>query len=60
MDWLEQPAIKWFVPLPLLALLAPIIWRFFRGTWRTLDEEALVFRRGLAARGQLDYRRSPR
>jgi membrane protease YdiL (CAAX protease family) len=56
MEWLEQPAIKWFVPLPVLALVAPIVWRFFRATWRTLDEEALDFRRELAARGQLDYR----
>jgi membrane protease YdiL (CAAX protease family) len=56
MEWLQQPALKWFAPLPLLAVLAPVIWVFFRATWRTLDQEALVFRRELAARGQLDYR----
>ena len=56
MGWLELPGVKWFLPLPILALLAPIVWRFFRGTWRALDEEALDFRRQLAARDQLDYR----
>jgi membrane protease YdiL (CAAX protease family) len=56
MGWLEQPGVKWFLPLPILALLAPIVWRFFRGTWRTLDEAALAFRGELAARNQVDYR----
>jgi membrane protease YdiL (CAAX protease family) len=56
MGWLEQPGVKWFLPLPILALLGPVIWRFFRGTWRTLDEEALAFRRELAARNQIDHR----
>jgi membrane protease YdiL (CAAX protease family) len=56
MAWLEQPGIKWFVPFPILALVAPVIWWFFRRTWRTLDEEALAFRTRLAARGETDYR----
>jgi len=56
MRWLELPAVKWAIPLPLLLIVAPIIWRVFRGTWRQLDAEALDWRRQLADRGQVDYR----
>jgi hypothetical protein len=56
MQWLEQPYIKWAVPLPLLVAVAPIIWAFFRRTWRELDEEAFEYRRALHARGEIDYR----
>ncbi len=56
MHWLELPAVKWATPLPLLAIIAPIVWWFFRGTWRELDAEALALRRDLAARGEVDYR----
>jgi len=56
MQWLELPQIKWAVPIPLLALLAPVVWLFFRGTWRQLDNEALAYRLALRDRGELDYR----
>jgi membrane protease YdiL (CAAX protease family) len=56
MHWLELPAVKWAIPLPLLAIIAPCIWWFFRGTWRELDAEALALRRDLAERGEVDYR----
>jgi membrane protease YdiL (CAAX protease family) len=56
MQWLEQPYVKWAVPFPLLIAVAPIIWAFFRKTWRELDEEAFVYRRGLHDRGEMDYR----
>jgi membrane protease YdiL (CAAX protease family) len=56
MQWLEQPYIKWAVPIPLLVLIAPIVWRFFRTTWRTLDDEAFEYRRALHERGELDVR----
>ncbi len=56
MQWLEHPAVKWAVPLPLLALIAPFVWWFFRRTWRELDAEALELRRELAARAEIDYR----
>jgi membrane protease YdiL (CAAX protease family) len=56
MHWLELPAVKWATPLPLLAIIAPVVWWFFRGTWRELDGEALVLRRDLAARDEIDYR----
>ena len=56
MQWLEQPHIKWAVPLPLLVAVAPLIWAFFRRTWRELDEEAFQYRRALHERGEVDYR----
>ena len=56
MHWLEQPAVKWVVPIPMLVLMAPIVWWFFRSTWRQLDADALALRRELAERGEIDYR----
>jgi membrane protease YdiL (CAAX protease family) len=56
MQWLELPQIKWAVPIPLLLALAPVVWLFFRRTWRQLDDEALAYRQALHARGELDYR----
>jgi membrane protease YdiL (CAAX protease family) len=56
MNWVELPAVKWFLPIPVLIALAPVVWWFFRGTWRELDADALVIRRDLAARGEIDYR----
>jgi membrane protease YdiL (CAAX protease family) len=54
--WLEHPALKWFLPLPVLALLAWPIWWFFRDTWLQLEEEALERRRTQHATGRLDAR----
>jgi membrane protease YdiL (CAAX protease family) len=56
MQWLEQPLVKWALPFPLLVAVAPIIWWFFRKTWRELDEEAFQYRRELHERGEMDYR----
>jgi membrane protease YdiL (CAAX protease family) len=56
MHWLELPAIKWVLPLPMLAAVAPFVWLAFRGTWREIDAEALAWRRELAERGEIDYR----
>ncbi len=30
MHWLELPAVKWATPIPLLAVIAPVVWWFFR------------------------------
>src|SRR5215467_10809171 len=56
MSWLEIPAVKIAISLALWIAAAPFVWWFFRGTWRALDGEALVLRRDLAARGEIDYR----
>jgi membrane protease YdiL (CAAX protease family) len=55
MAWLEDPAWKWLLPLPVLALLAWPIWRFFRPAWVELDAEALALRRARPP-GTLDGR----
>jgi hypothetical protein len=53
---LEQPHVKWAVPIPLLVAIMPLVWLFFRRTWRELDEEALAYRRALHEAGRVDYR----
>jgi membrane protease YdiL (CAAX protease family) len=55
-EWIEQPALKWALPVPVLAALAPLIWLFFRKTWRELEDEAFAHRRALHERGEIDYR----
>ena len=55
-EWIEHPAVKWALPVPALLGIAPLIWLFFRRTWRELDEEAFVYRRALHERGEVDYR----
>ncbi len=56
MEWLRNPAVAWFVPVPLLAALAPLLWRVFRADWLALDRAALAHRAALAAAGRTDLR----
>ena len=56
MVWIEQPKVKWAVPIPLLLALAPLVWLFFRSTWRELEAEALAHRQRLHDEGKVDYR----
>jgi membrane protease YdiL (CAAX protease family) len=55
-EWIEHPAVKSLLPVPLLLALAPLVWLFFRKTWRELDDEAFAYRRALHERGEIDYR----
>jgi hypothetical protein len=55
-EWIENPAVKWVLPVPVLAAIAPLIWLFFRRTWRELDQEAFLYRKALHERGEVDYR----
>jgi membrane protease YdiL (CAAX protease family) len=54
--WLEQPFVKWLLPVPMLAAVFPLIYVFFRGSWRLLENDALAMRQRLAAEGRVDYR----
>jgi len=54
--WLAQPEVKSLLPLPILALIAPAVYWFFRNTWRELDVEATAHRALLVQRGKLDTR----
>jgi hypothetical protein len=55
-EWIENPALKWALPIPVLAAMAPLVWLFFRQTWRQLDEDAFQYRRALHERGEMDLR----
>jgi membrane protease YdiL (CAAX protease family) len=48
--------IKALAPIPLLVALLPVVWWFFRDTWKSLDEEANQARALRLATGQIDYR----
>ncbi|HEY2410465.1 MAG TPA: CPBP family intramembrane glutamic endopeptidase [Polyangiaceae bacterium] len=51
---LGYPPIKAFLPIPIILALAPLVWWFFRDTWRELDREAEEAR----AQHGLDFRRA--
>ena len=51
--FLGYPPIKALLPIPIIVAMAPVIWWFFRDTWRELDAEAETERNA----GGLDYRR---
>ncbi len=53
---LGYPPIKALLPLPILVVIAPLIWRFFRKTWGELDREATAHRAALAEAGKTDLR----
>jgi membrane protease YdiL (CAAX protease family) len=36
--------VKALLPIPVILALAPLIWWFFRDTWKRLDEEARAYR----------------
>jgi len=45
-----------FLPIPIIVALAPLVWWFFRSTWRELDLEAQRYRNALLATGGYDLR----
>jgi membrane protease YdiL (CAAX protease family) len=47
---------KPLLPIPLLLLILPVVWLFFRRTWRELDEDAHQQRAALFAEGKTDPR----
>jgi membrane protease YdiL (CAAX protease family) len=51
---LAYPPIKALLPIPILAALVPVVWWFFRDTWRTVDAEEAEAR--LRAGTEPDYR----
>ena len=54
--WLEHPLLKWFLPVLMLGAAFPLVYLVFRGTWRSLEFEALELRQRLAAEGRFDFR----
>lgn len=51
---LAYPPVKALLPIPVLAALAPLVWWFFRDTWRQVDAEATAARNLNA--GRFDFR----
>ncbi len=49
-------AVKPLVPIPLLLVILPALWWFFRATWKDLDDEATAWRVEMAAEGRTDHR----
>jgi membrane protease YdiL (CAAX protease family) len=49
-------ALKPLVPIPLLLVILPALWWFFRDTWKELDDDATRWRVESAAQGRTDYR----
>lgn len=49
-------AVKPLVPIPALLAILPVVWLFFRDTWRELDEDSHRERARLLAAGRTDYR----
>jgi membrane protease YdiL (CAAX protease family) len=49
-------AAKPLLPIPALLVVLPLVWRFFRDTWRELDQQAQEHRGELLAAGKMDMR----
>lgn len=47
---------KPLLPIPALAAILLLVWLFFRGTWRELDEESLRLRAEVHESGRMDHR----
>lgn len=54
--WLEIPLVKWFLPVVMLAAVAPLAYWFFRRAWGQLEADATKMRVDLTAAGRVDYR----
>ena len=49
-------AYKPLLPIPILAAVLVLVWLFFRGVWRELDEDAIRYRAEIHAQGRMDLR----
>lgn len=59
LDWLDGPSgalLKAFLPVIAYAAVAPLLWLFFRSTWRDLDAEATDQRFSMRLSGKQDFR----
>ena len=49
-------AFKPLLPIPLLLLILPALWWFFRTTWQELDDDATRYRQEMRDKGERDHR----
>ena len=54
--FLSYAPIKSLVPVPILALVLPVVWWFFRSTWADLENEASDYRAQLVRNNRFDTR----
>jgi membrane protease YdiL (CAAX protease family) len=55
--WLSVlSAFRPLVPIPLLLVILPALWWFFRSTWKELDDDATRWRVESTATGRTDFR----
>ena len=54
--FLSYPPVRAMTPVPILVLILPVIWWFFRSTWSDLELEATDYRAQLARRNKFDTR----
>jgi membrane protease YdiL (CAAX protease family) len=54
---MSYPPVKALLPLPILAAIAPVVWWFFRSTWREIDAEVALHRSQAAPGESVDFRR---
>ena len=59
-SWLEAflsyPPVRAMTPVPILVIILPLIWWFFRSTWADLELEATDYRAQLARKNRFDTR----
>lgn len=53
---MNYPPVRSLVPIPLIILIVPVIWLFFRSTWLDLDREAADYRSRLVRNNRFDTR----
>ncbi len=54
--FLSYAPVRSFVPVPILILILPVVWLFFRSTWAELEREATYYRVRLAHSNRFDTR----
>ena len=50
---LQYPPLKALLPVPILLILAPLVWLLFKNTWATIDQESRELAR---TDDEMDYR----
>ena len=59
-SWLESflaySPVRALVPVPILVLVLPVVWLFFRSTWADLEHEATYYRQKLLRENKFDTR----
>jgi membrane protease YdiL (CAAX protease family) len=54
--FLQDPLVRALAPVPVLLLVAPVLWAFFRKTWTEIEQETREARRAEDPAAPPDYR----